>query len=323
MDRRVRDAPVIIMPVPLYHHIEEIGAARRIPGALRRVRASQPRVTVHDPLPAFHARAARRAASVPLRARRAPDARRRIACSRNRWPTSLRSARRAAAAAANVTTVLGISALYHDAAAAIVRDGEIVAAAQEERFTRKKHDPRFPAHAINYCLEEAFIDAVRAASGRVLRQSGADARSRAADRSPASRRAARSSGNRPPGRCSATSCIVARSRARSRWSGCAGAVHASTTLLARRLRLLSVAVRSGGHPHARRRRRMGDDDDRPRRRDRRSQLLKAIDYPHSLGLLYSAFTYFCGFKVNSGEYKLMGLAPYGEPHLCGRHPRAS
>ncbi|HZN26276.1 MAG TPA: carbamoyltransferase N-terminal domain-containing protein, partial [Burkholderiales bacterium] len=57
-----------------------------------------------------------------------------------------------------MTTVLGISALYHDAAAAIVRDGEIIAAAQEERFSRKKHDPRFPRHAINYCLEEAFID---------------------------------------------------------------------------------------------------------------------------------------------------------------------
>src|SRR6476659_2714427 len=56
------------------------------------------------------------------------------------------------------TTVLGISAFYHDSAAALVRDGEIVAAAQEERFSRKKHDPRFPQGAINYCLEEAFID---------------------------------------------------------------------------------------------------------------------------------------------------------------------
>src|ERR1041384_3136372 len=56
-------------------------------------------------------------------------------------------------------TILGISAFYHDSAAAIIRDGEIVAAAQEERFSRKKHDPRFPARAINYCLEEAFIDA--------------------------------------------------------------------------------------------------------------------------------------------------------------------
>lgn len=55
-------------------------------------------------------------------------------------------------------TVLGVSALYHDAAAALLRDGEIVAAAQEERFSRKKRDPRFPQHAINYCLEEAFID---------------------------------------------------------------------------------------------------------------------------------------------------------------------
>ncbi len=55
-------------------------------------------------------------------------------------------------------TVLGISAFYHDSAAAIVRDGQIVAAAQEERFSRKKHDPRFPRHALNYCLGEAFVD---------------------------------------------------------------------------------------------------------------------------------------------------------------------
>ena len=57
-----------------------------------------------------------------------------------------------------MTTVLGISCFYHDAAAAIVRDGDIIAAAQEERFTRKKHDPRFPEHAIHYCLEEAFVE---------------------------------------------------------------------------------------------------------------------------------------------------------------------
>src|SRR5438874_2888728 len=57
-----------------------------------------------------------------------------------------------------MTAVLGISAFYHDSAAALVVDGEIVAAAQEERFTRKKHDPRFPRHAINYCLQEAFIE---------------------------------------------------------------------------------------------------------------------------------------------------------------------
>src|SRR5262245_61814087 len=58
-----------------------------------------------------------------------------------------------------MATILGISAFYHDSAAAIVRDGTIVAAAQEERFSRKKHDPRFPRHAVNYCLEEAFVEA--------------------------------------------------------------------------------------------------------------------------------------------------------------------
>src|SRR5439155_1346282 len=102
-------------------------------------------------------------------------------------------------AAVLMATILGISAYYHDSAACLVRDGEIVAAAQEERFTRTKHDAGFPVHAVAYCLAEGGVEP------------------------------------------------------------------------------------------------------------------SELDYPHSLGMLYSAFTYYTGFKVNSGEYKVMGLAPYGTP----------
>ncbi len=81
-------------------------------------------------------------------------------------------------------------------------------------------------------------------------------------------------------------------------------------------RLLPLALRGGRDPHHGRRRRMGHRDDRRGARATGSSCCKTLHFPHSLGLLYSAFTYFCGFKVNSGEYKLMGLAPYGEPRYA-------
>src|SRR5438046_3051779 len=120
-----------------------------------------------------------------------------------------------------MTAILGISAFYHDSAAALVVDGRIAAAAQEERFSRVKHDPTFPSRAIDYCLHAAIVtlDGVGEWSTATLGQG---------------------EGNR-------------------------------------------------------------------------IRLIDHIAFPHSLGLLYSAFTYYCGFKVNSGEYKLMGLAPYGRP----------
>ena len=92
--------------------------------------------------------------------------------------------------------------------------------------------------------------------------------------------------------------------------------------VARRQRLLPVAVRGGGDPDPRRRRRVVDRDASASGADNRIELTHELRFPHSLGLLYSAFTYYTGFKVNSGEYKVMGLAPYGEPRYARSHPRA-
>jgi carbamoyltransferase len=209
-----------------------------------------------------------------------------------------------------VTTLLGISCFYHDAAAAIVRDGEIVAAAQEERFTRKKHDPRFPENAIHYCLEEAFIepdelDAVVfydnpvLSFDRVLKSLLSVAPRGEAQWLKAApsflgiklfveryvRRALRHD--------------VPVLFTRHHLSHAASAFYPSPFEEAAVLTIDGVgewATTSIAH---------GDGE--------KLHTLAEIHYPHSLGLLYSAFTYFCGFKVNSGEYKLMGLAPYGRP----------
>jgi len=210
-------------------------------------------------------------------------------------------------------TVLGISAFYHDSAAAIVRDGEIIAAVQEERFTRKKHDPRFPEHAINYCLEEAFIepedlDAVVFYDNplwtwdRVLQNS--------IEAAPAGdeqfEKACRS--------VLGVKMWVAEHVRRSIGTlGKAGKLlitehhmsHAASAFYPSPFRQAAILTLDGVGEWATTTIGMGEGE--------RIELLHEIDYPHSLGLLYSAVTYFCGFKVNSGEYKLMGLAPYGRP----------
>ena len=209
-----------------------------------------------------------------------------------------------------MTLVLGISAYYHDSAAAIVRDGEIVAAAQEERFTRKKHDPRFPRNAVNYCLEEAFVEAEELDAtvfyddpiltfDRMIR-----------------------------------SLLWATPKGEGQWMRAAPSVMGSKLFISDKIRRelgadvpvlftkhhlshaasafypspfnsAAILTLDGVGEWATTSIAMGDGD--------MITPLCEIQYPHSIGLLYSAFTYFCGFKVNSGEYKLMGLAPYGEP----------
>src|SRR5205807_1869396 len=139
----------------------------------------------------------------------------------------------------NVTAILGISAFYHDSAAALVVDGRIVAAAQEERFTRRKHDAEFPHHAVGYCLDEAGVT------------------------------------------LDELDHVV---------------FYDKPFLKFERLLETYIALAPRG---------FGDGN--------RLEISREIHFPHSLGLLYSAVTYYTGFKVNSGEYKVMGLAPYGEP----------
>ncbi len=207
-------------------------------------------------------------------------------------------------------TILGISAFYHDSAAALVQNGEIIAAAQEERFTRKKHDQRFPQNAINYCLAEAFIepdelDAVVfydhpiLTLDRVLKnilQMAPDSEGQWM------KAAASTLGHKllvPQMIQNTLKVDVPVFFTTHHLSHAASAFYPSPFESA------AVIVADGVGEWA--------STSIGRGQGTQLDLLQELRYPHSLGLLYSAMTYFCGFKVNSGEYKLMGLAPYGEP----------
>lgn len=213
-------------------------------------------------------------------------------------------------------SILGISAFYHDAAAALVRDGLIVAAAQEERFTRKRHDPRFPKNAINYCLEEAgiepddldavvFYDKALDTWDRVLRNCmhvGEPAReqfSRAAKSVLGVKIWVKDHVERTIGTTGKIGDVLFTEH---HMAHAASAFYPSPFEEAAILTLDGVGEWSTTSVGV--------------GRGARVELFEEIDYPHSLGLLYSAFTYYCGFKVNSGEYKLMGLAPYGRPRYA-------
>jgi len=211
--------------------------------------------------------------------------------------------------------VLGVSAFYHDSAAAVLKDGMIVAAAQEERFSRKKHDPRFPRGAINYCLESAEIDGSDLAAiafyddpaltaDRIIRSSIAFAPESEAFFAQAVRSFF---GVKPYFKElieGMLNCEVPIYFARHHYSHAASAFFPSPFEEAAVLCVDGVGEWSTTS--------LGIG------RAGAIEIFKEIRYPHSLGLLYSAFTFFCGFKVNSGEYKLMGLAPYGKPSYAGK-----
>jgi len=208
--------------------------------------------------------------------------------------------------------ILGISAYYHDSAACLVRDGKIAAAAQEERFTRKKHDDRFPENAVEFCLAKGGIEAVDvdlvtfydkpllkfdrlldtyityAPTGFKMFLMGMPLWLRQKLHTP--RELDRGLKHRYKGRYVFTE---------HHESHAASAFYPSPFEESAVLTLDGVGEWATGSIA------MG--------RGNRLEMLKEMRFPHSLGLLYSAFTYFAGFKVNSGEYKLMGLAPYGEP----------
>ncbi len=213
------------------------------------------------------------------------------------------------------THVLGISALYHDSAACLVTDGQLVAAAQEERFTRVKHDARFPRQAVAYCLQEAgiqardltcvgFYDKPLLTFERLLETHLATA--------PRGLRLFWKSMGVWLEQKLWIPQLVQRELAydgpvlfgEHHESHAASAFYPSPFAEAAILTLDGVgewATTSYGYGR-------GAD----------IHLLAELRFPHSLGLLYSAFTYFTGFRVNSGEYKLMGLAPYGEPRYVQR-----
>ena len=209
--------------------------------------------------------------------------------------------------------ILGISAFYHDSAAALVRDAEILAAAQEERFTRVKHDPRFPVHAINYCLEEAGIEADELDAivfydkplltwDRVLKNCVAAGVASEEQFVKASESI-----------LGIKMWVEDHVRAALGTVGKIGRVlfsehhmaHGASAFFPSPYEEAAILTLDGVGEWATTTLGHGKGAE--------IELLQEIRYPHSLGLLYSAVTYFCGFRVNSGEYKLMGLAPYGRP----------
>ena len=207
--------------------------------------------------------------------------------------------------------ILGISCFYHDSAACFVRDGKIIAAAQEERFTRKKHDPRFPKNAISYCLEEAgikiqsldylvYYDKPLLTFERLLMSYLTVA---------------------PKGLKSWLEAMplwlgkkLYIPKVIKKETGYEGDVlftehheaHQASAFYPSPFNEAAILTVDGVGEWATASYGTGRGKD--------LTILKELHFPDSLGLLYSAFTYFTGFKVNSGEYKLMGLAPYGAPN---------
>lgn len=207
--------------------------------------------------------------------------------------------------------ILGISAFYHDSAAALLVDGHIVAAAQEERFTRKKHDAEFPKNAVHYCLQKAgiaesdisivaFYDKPFLKFERILETYLAFA---------------------PLGFTSFIKAVPLwvkeklwmKELLKKELKGFSGEFifpehhesHAASAFYPSPFSEAAFLTLDGVGEWATTSFGVGKGSE--------INILKEINFPHSLGLLYSAFTYYTGFKVNSGEYKLMGLAPYGEP----------
>jgi carbamoyltransferase len=217
--------------------------------------------------------------------------------------------------------VLGVSAYYHDSAAALVIDGCVLAAAQEERFTRRKHDAAFPKNAVEYCLREgkttlAKVDVVVFYEKPFLKF----------ERLLETYLAGAPCGFRQflmamplwlREKLFQRSLLVGELRAID--AGFAEAKllfsehhlsHAASAFYPSPFEHAAILTLDGVGEWTTTATALGQDG--------RIRLLKEIHFPHSLGLLYSAFTYYTGFKVNSGEYKLMGLAPYGEPVFADR-----
>lgn len=218
--------------------------------------------------------------------------------------------------------ILGLSAFFHDSAAALVEDGRVVAAAQEERFTRRKHDAGFPANAVRYCLEErgitlrqldriAFYERPSLKFDRVLKTTLAVAPSGheafremlplwLGERSQQIDGMIRALEAMAPG-------VDVERKLRFTEHHLS---HAASAFYPSPFERAAILTMDGVGEWATTTIMLGDGS--------RIEPLREIRFPHSLGLLYTALTYFLGFKPNSGEYKVMGLAPYGEPRFAQR-----
>jgi carbamoyltransferase len=211
--------------------------------------------------------------------------------------------------------VLGISAFYHDSAACVTRDGEIISAAQEERFSRKKHDPRFPVRAIANCLGEAGIEPDELAAV-CFYDNPALSFDRVMQTFAASGRGGEDSFVQGiPGWLTSKFFVERQVREELKLPKRIPVLcdehhfsHAASAFFPSPFESAAILTCDGVGEWATTTLGVGEGND--------LQILKEIRFPHSLGLLYSAMTYFCGFKVNSGEYKLMGLAPYGKPRYA-------
>jgi len=216
--------------------------------------------------------------------------------------------------------ILGISAFYHDSAAALVHDGELIAAAQEERFTRKKHDSRFPSHAIQYCLESAGVKpseidhAVFYEKPFVKFERLLESYLAFAPRGLRSFQMALPLWIREKLFQKDTLCHeLEKIGAVGDWSNRLlfaehHQSHAASAFFPSPFEDAAVLTMDGVGEWTTTSTAIGSGN--------QLKMVSEIRYPHSLGLLYSAFTYYTGFKVNSGEYKVMGLAPYGEPRYA-------
>ena len=209
--------------------------------------------------------------------------------------------------------ILGISAFYHDSAAALLVDGEIVAAAQEERFSRKRHDASFPINACRYVLDEGGVPLRRPGGGGVLRQAVPEIRAPARDLPRVRARGSRQLRHGDAGLDQGEAVHAAPARASISASSATARhrilypehhlSHAASAFYPSPFDEAAILTIDG----------VGEWATTTIGRGRGSdiEILSELHFPHSVGLLYSAFTYYLGFTVNSGEYKLMGLAPYG------------
>lgn len=213
--------------------------------------------------------------------------------------------------------ILGISAYYHDSAAALVVDGRVIAGAQEERFTRRKHDSRFPAHAIEYCLAEGklglqdldfvvFYDKPWLKFERLLETYLAFAPRGFRSFSAAIPIWLKEKLFQKTLLKKALATFAAEFDGQNKLLFAEHHLsHAASAFYPSPYREAAVLTMDGVGEWSTTSLAIGEGSD--------LQIHKELHFPHSLGLLYSAFTYYVGFKVNSGEYKLMGLAPYGKP----------
>ena len=217
--------------------------------------------------------------------------------------------------------ILGVSAFYHDSAACLLKNGDIIAAAQEERFTRKKHDAGFPHHVIKYCLEEANISPNEVANVVFYEKPFVKFERLLETYLAFAPRGFRSFASAMP--LWITEKLFQKSILTKELAKALGdAVNWGERLLFSEHHLSHAA--SAFYPSPFDRAAVLSLDGVGEwtttslavGKGKELKVVKEIHFPHSLGLLYSAFTYYTGFKVNSGEYKVMGLAPYGEPKFA-------